>query len=107
MAELMGVITSFMGRPTPKISLPYTVGVSAGYAFDVLARITGKQLPISSIRVKKFCADTTCAADKALVSGFKPAYSLKDGVEAMIAHDFPQLVCLSNSQESNSRENAA
>ncbi|MCI5060974.1 MAG: NAD-dependent epimerase/dehydratase family protein [Alphaproteobacteria bacterium] len=107
MAELMEVITSFLGRPTPKISLPYSVGVSAGYAFDVLARITGKQLPISSIRVKKFCADTTCAADKARVSGFKPAYSLKDGVEAMIAHDFPHLICLSNSQESNSRENAA
>ncbi|MFW6147954.1 MAG: hypothetical protein ACOC6B_06135 [Thermodesulfobacteriota bacterium] len=50
--------------------------------------MTGRQFPISSIRIKKFCAGTRIAADKLHETGFIPRYSLEQGLERMIAADF-------------------
>lgn len=86
--ELTDVICRALGIKKPAFALPYSLGIIAGYGFDVLARVTGKQLPVSSVRVKKFCADTTVAADKIKQTGFKPEYTLADGVDRMISHDF-------------------
>ena len=77
-----------LGKNKPSFALPYPIGLGAGYAFDILARITGKQLPISSVRVQKFCADTTCAAQRCRDAGFTPQYTLAQGLERMIDHDF-------------------
>lgn len=90
-SELVEVIYQHLGIKRPVFSIPYPVGITAGYVFDVAARITKKQLPISSIRVKKFCADTTCQAEKCSQSGFKPEYTLAEGVERMVNHDFSHL----------------
>lgn len=87
--ELTDVIYHSLNVKKSNFYLPYAVGMTAGYAFDVLARITGKSLPVSSIRVKKFCADTTVGADKIKDTGFVPQYSLSEGVGRMINHDFP------------------
>ncbi len=35
-----------------------------GYCFDILAKLTGKKLTVSSVRVKKFCATTEFDAKK-------------------------------------------
>lgn len=86
--ELIGTIYKSFEKQKPKISIPYPVGLFAGYAFDVMAKITGKTFPISAIRVKKFCSDTVVTADKAMKSGFTPLYILSEGVERMIKHDF-------------------
>ena len=86
--ELVDVIYESFGKVKPKFYIPYIIGLVAGYGFDILARITGKNFPISSIRVKKFCSDTVVTADKAMASGYSPQYSLSDGVRRMIAHDF-------------------
>ena len=32
--------------------------MTGGYCFDLLAKLTGKKLAVSSVRVKKFCATT-------------------------------------------------
>jgi GlcNAc-P-P-Und epimerase len=50
--------------------------------------MTGRRFPISSIRIKKFCAGTQVAADKLSETGFLPRYSLEQGLERMIAADF-------------------
>ena len=86
--ELTDVIYAGLGKNKPRFVIPYVVGLIAGYCFDALAIITRKTFPISSIRIQKFCADTTINADKAHATGFKPAYSLTEGVERMISHDF-------------------
>lgn len=86
--ELVDVIYKSLDKPKPKISIPYGVGLLAGYAFDVMAKITGKTFPISAIRVKKFCSDTVVSADKVKQSGYVPPFSLSDGVSRMISHDF-------------------
>jgi nucleoside-diphosphate-sugar epimerase len=91
MKQLMNVICDKLGKPKPAFSLPYAAGLGAGYMFDGLARITGKNFPISAVRIRKFCADTTSSADKARRSGFNPPFTLEEGIERMINHDFAQV----------------
>jgi GlcNAc-P-P-Und epimerase len=66
----------------------YWTGLAGGYFFDLAAFVTGRQLPISSMRIKKFCAGTQIAAAKLRETGFIPRYSLEQGLERMIASDF-------------------
>ncbi|MEK6697990.1 MAG: hypothetical protein AABZ10_03000 [Nitrospirota bacterium] len=42
------------------------------------------KFPISSIRIKKFCADTTVSTRALESIGFRPAVSLKEGLSRMI-----------------------
>ncbi len=88
MNRLVRTVCQMLGREKPHISLPYALGLSAGYACDVVARISGKRLPISAVRVQKFCANTTCSAEKAMASGFKPPYTMEEGLSRFIASDF-------------------
>lgn len=88
MNELMGTICQKLGHNKSFFTLPFPVGLSAGWTFDALAKITGKKFPISAVRIQKFCADTTCSADKSRRNGFIPPFSLEDGIERMIDYDF-------------------
>ena len=53
-----------------------------------LAKITGKTYPISSIRIKKFCADTVINTDRLQLTGFVPSYTLAEGLNRMIKSEF-------------------
>ena len=59
-----------------------------GKCFDLLAWVTRKKLPISSVRVKKFCATTQFDATRAHSSGFKAPYSLGDGLANTLTFEF-------------------
>lgn len=89
MKELTDIIYGKLNKPKPAMVISYPFGLTIGYAFDIIARVTFQRLPISSVRVKKFCANTTCAADKFRETGFVPRYTLRDGIERMIEADFP------------------
>lgn len=86
--SLLDIIYKKLDKDKPSFSLPYGIGMGAGYAFDGLARITGKNFPISSIRIQKFCADTTCEAERCKKAGFEAAYTLEQGLQRMIENDF-------------------
>jgi nucleoside-diphosphate-sugar epimerase len=68
--------------------MPYSMGLLGGYAFDFLVMITGKSFPISSIRIKKFCANTIVHAEKLKEIGFSAPYSLTDGIYKTILFEF-------------------
>ena len=54
MSTLVGTVNSKLSKSSSvNIRLPYALGLAAGYGFDLLARITGKNFPVSSIRIKK------------------------------------------------------
>jgi nucleoside-diphosphate-sugar epimerase len=59
-----------------------------GYCFDLLAKLTGKKLSISSVRVRKFCATTEFDAAKAHTSGFKPPFTLEEGLSRTLEFEF-------------------
>ena len=58
-----------------------------GYCFDLLSFLSGKKLPISSVRIKKFCATTQFDAEK-VHSIFSAPYSLKNGLNSTLDHEF-------------------
>lgn len=89
--ELVDEIYGSFGKAKPKFHIPYVIGLMAGYGFDLMARMTGRTFPISTIRVKKFCSDTVVTSDKAMASGYSPQYDLCEGVRRMIEHDFSDM----------------
>ena len=76
-----------MNLKIPKFKLPYWLGMIGGFYFDFLSKLTNKKLPISSVRVKKFCATTQF--DATLVQhSFVAPFSLKEGLDKTLEHEF-------------------
>ena len=88
MRRLIGVAAEELGVRLPRIAVPYPMGLLAGHGFDLLARLTGRKLPISSIRVRKFCAETTVDTTRLRSTGFEAPYALEEGLRRMIRADF-------------------
>ena len=87
--ELVKVARRTMGiNPWLEFKTPYPVGLAGGYVFDMLAKLTGRTFPISSIRIKKFVADTTVSAQRLQETGFAAPYSLEEGLTRMIESEF-------------------
>lgn len=87
MTELVTVIENKMNIKIPKFKIPYWIGIIGGYGFDLVSCITAKKFSISSVRVKKFCATTQFNATK-VHSNFKAPYTLKDGLDLTLEHEF-------------------
>lgn len=88
MNELIGHIGNVLDKHIPSTHFPYWLGMLGGKCFDLLAWVTRKKLPISSVRVKKFCATTQFDAIKAHSSGFTPPYSLAEGLANTLTFEF-------------------
>ena len=87
MNELVSVIEQKMKLKIPKLRIPYWAGMIGGYCFDFFSKITGKKLSVSSVRVKKFCATTQFNATK-VHNSFNAPYSLKEGLDKTLEHEF-------------------
>lgn len=77
-----------LNKHIPTTHFPYWLGMLGGYCFDALAKITGKKLTISSVRVKKFCAVTQFDSTKAMSSGFVPPFSIEEGLRRTLKAEF-------------------
>jgi nucleoside-diphosphate-sugar epimerase len=88
MNTLVSEIYRHKGQSAPKLRIPYPIGILGGYCFDLLAKVTGKKLPISSIRVKKFCSSTEINADKLATSGFVRPVDFKEGLQQTLTSEF-------------------
>lgn len=88
MNSLVANVNRILGRPE-KIGfrLPFAVGYAIGKGFDLVAALTGKKFAISSIRVKKFCANSVynTAIDK---TGFVPPVSLEKALAQAVRYEF-------------------
>jgi len=88
MNQLVTHVSKVLNKHIPATHFPFWLGMAGGYCFDILAKITGKKLTISSVRVKKFCATTEFDATKAHASGFKPPYTLDEGLSRTLEFEF-------------------
>lgn len=82
--ELVKVAEKATGKKLSPMQIPYALGYLGGLGFDVLAKITGKKLTISSVRIKKFCATTQFDSSKMLATGYKAPYTLSEGISETI-----------------------
>jgi GlcNAc-P-P-Und epimerase len=88
MNQLVSLVGESLGKKRPPLRLPYWLGYAGGIGFDLLAAITGKKLPISSVRIKKFFSTTQFDASVACSSGFEAPYSLGQGLQRTLQFEF-------------------
>ena len=89
MNELVSQVREKMKKSTGVgLRLPYWLGMMLGYTADVLAKLSGKNLPVSSIRVKKFTSSSEFKSAKAGLENFHAPFSLSDGVQRTLQSEF-------------------
>lgn len=88
MNDLVNLIKQRTGKQTSSLRLPKIIGLGAGAMLDVVARLTNKKLPISRVRVEKFCANTVFKADRVKASGFIAPTQLEQGLIETIDAEF-------------------
>ncbi len=76
-------IATALGRKI-RFTFPRSLGIMMGIPFDVIIKVTGKNLPISSSRIKKLGTSTHHSAKKLFGEGFKPAYTTIQGLGKMV-----------------------
>lgn len=74
-------------KPNVGLRMPAFIGKFIGYIADIVSIIIKKNLPISSIRVKKFLSTTQfdSSVDK---TSFEAPYSLEDGLQKTLKYEF-------------------
>ena len=87
MNELTLLIEKKMNIKNPKLRIPFWLGMLVGYGFDLISLLSKKKLLISSVRIKKFCSTTQFDASK-INNKFNAPYSLKDGLDITLDHEF-------------------
>jgi len=87
MSQLVALIEKKMNIKLSRIKIPYLPGMLVGYIFDLFSILTKNKFSISSVRIKKFCATTQFDSSKALDS-FKPPFTLEDGINRTLEHEF-------------------
>ena len=89
MNELVSQIRGKLnGKVGVGLRLPYWLGIILGYAADLMAKLSGKNLPVSSIRVKKFASSTEFSSAKFKLGKFKAPFSLNDGINRTLHSEF-------------------
>lgn len=89
MNELVSQVRAKLkGREGVGLRLPYWIGLILGYTADLVAKISGKNLPVSSIRVKKFASSTEFKSAKASLDNFQVPFSLSEGVLRTLQSEF-------------------
>ena len=78
---------TLFGKQNVGVRLPAFLGMAIGYFADFVAKVTGKTLPDSSIRVKKFMG-TTQFSSSVRKTGFVPPLSLEEGLARTLRYEF-------------------
>ena len=88
MNELVSKTRKFLfGKNNIGLRLPRFLGIVIGYIADLLSKLTGRPLPVSSIRVKKFMG-TTQFSSSINQTGFVPEVSLEEGLCSTLRYEF-------------------
>jgi len=75
-------------RDNVGLRIPHWIGWVLGHLADGIMRATGKKLPLSSIRVKKFCSSTAFSSAKLDLAGFEPPFALQEGIDRTLRSEF-------------------
>lgn len=88
MNDLVYHVGDVLNKHIPATHFPYWLGMLGGYGFDILGKLTGKKLPVSSVRVKKFCAMTQFDSVQVRKTNFRPAFTLGEGLARTLQYEF-------------------
>ena len=88
MKQLVEIVAEAAGtRRMERLRIPYPVGYLGGMLCDVAAAVTGRSLPVSAARIRKFCSTTTFSAQRMRSTGFQPALDLREALARTVRHE--------------------
>jgi nucleoside-diphosphate-sugar epimerase len=83
--EIASQIYTSLGKRSRPITVPMWLALFLALPFDIVIKLTGKNLPVSSMRIKKlFAMRTLFEADKIAKAGWKSPIPLRDGIDRMV-----------------------
>jgi hypothetical protein len=88
MNDLVATVNHMLSRKKRyHVKIPYRIGLLIGKGFDAIGAISGRRFAISSIRVKKFCANSVynTAIDQ---TGFIAPVALHHAIRNTVRHEF-------------------
>ena len=89
MKELVSDIKKVLFEDTRiGIRIPVFIGLLLGILADTLSIILRKSLPVSLIRVKKFCANSTFSSSKKRLNNFSEPIPLKIALKRTLEREF-------------------
>jgi nucleoside-diphosphate-sugar epimerase len=90
MNELIALVRESLAmNSSPAFRIPYWLAIAIGSSCDALALVTRKALPVSRVRVEKFCAHTVFSAERAnRETDFVPRVPLQLALKRTVAADF-------------------
>ena len=68
--------------------VPYWLGILLGYTADLIAKLSGKNFPVSSIRIRKFASSTEFNTAKVNLDSFSAPFHLREGIERTLQCEF-------------------
>ena len=84
--ELVATISTLLEQQAiPRYALPYWFALFVGWLCDAAAMVTHKPLLISSVRVRKFCANTQINTAALEQIGYKASCTIDEGLARMIS----------------------
>lgn len=88
MNTLVRRVKSALGlKPIIRVRIPYFFGLLVGYGCDVVAKLTNRKLPVSVIRIQKFCKDTSYNSSLEMTE-FTPPVQLVDAISKTVKYEF-------------------
>lgn len=89
MRDLVMLVRGCLGRPRRiGAHIPYAIGYAGGLLADVASTLLHRELPVSAIRVKKFCATTQFSSSRIASTGFHAPVTLQEGLERTVSYEF-------------------
>ena len=83
--QIAETINTSLGRKKGLLNIPMWFALLCATPFDIVIKLTGKNLPVSSMRVKKlFATQTKFEASKLLNAGWKSPVPLPEGLNRMV-----------------------
>ena len=82
--KTVSIIHREMGKPEPRIRIPLTLALTLSKIFDLAIAVTGKNLPISSARLRKTAAQTKFETERVSEWNFFPKWSTEEGLKDMV-----------------------
>lgn len=89
MKQLVSFVNKCLGRPESNgRSIPLLLAMAGGHVLDAISLVTRQSLPVSAVRVRKFCENTQFDANRIREIGFSPRFSLEDALQQTILKEF-------------------
>lgn len=84
--QIAEVVYRCLDRTPTRLTIPKWLAFLAAMPFDIAIALTGKNIPVSSARIRKlFTDETKFEADRVRERGFTPRVPLDEGIRRMVA----------------------